>query len=374
MENQTNDTQQFDLFLALENGEIISQEKLDSIKLQDQELYEILQKSNLLRTISKTKPDQFYAQTSRIRVYYRLLKDRGAQVHLLEEIKYFLSKFAYISYPSLSLRPALTVLLAILLTFSVFVGGAQAADNARPGQFLYPVDLAIEEVQLRLASDEQSRLRLYLSFSEERLAEAHAEFVEGHYEYAEIALAGYENIQKSIYTQLETSQININQELQTSVIQSHQNNIQLLNSLLNSAPETSQSFVLHAIDVSQEFTRLPETSNGPASTTNGSGIADESSPSTENGEPSSSQTVVPTPNVATEGLLNTTVWVFSVNVHEGPGLDYPVVGWMVQDQKVQTSTCENGFVFIPEFSGWARGTCFAPNPCGPPGSCLQILN
>ncbi|MEJ2484165.1 MAG: DUF5667 domain-containing protein [Anaerolineales bacterium] len=381
MENQTKDSQLFDLFDKLENGELISQDKLDSIKFENQELFEILHKSNLLRTAKKVEPDPFYAQTSQIRVYYRLVKDRGAKIRPLEQIRYFLSNLAYISPPKLSLRPVMTVLLALILTFSVFVGGAQAADNARPGQFLYPVDLALEQVQLRLTSDEQARLMLYLSFSEERLAEAQAEFTEGHTANAEIALAGYEKVQKSIYTQLANNQISITQELQTSAIQAHQKNVQVLTSLLETAPKTSQTIVLHAIEVSQVFTKLPTTAQEPATTpsetvdgetsTGEGGVAEGILPDEETAP---TQTLVPTPSVIEGNLMDTTVWVFSVNVHEGPGLDYPVIGWLFQDQTVQSYTCENGFVFIPEFSGWARGTCFAPNPCGPPGSCLQILN
>lgn len=385
MENQVYDTQLFDLFDKLENGEAISQDKIDSLKLENQELYEILLKSNLLRTIRKVKPEPFYAQTSRIRVYYRYVKDRGAKVQLFEEIKYFFSNLAYITLPSFSLRPVMTVLIALGLAFSVFVGGAQAADNARPGQFLYPVDLAIEEVQIALTSDEQTRLTLYLSFSEERLAEAQAEFNAGHFNNAEVALAGYEKVQNSIYMQLSSTQISINQELQTSAIHAHQNNIQVLNNLLAAVPETSQPVVLHAIEVSQEFTGLPVTSEDSASTVSGTGedgVADGSSSLPENtegntdqnGETSTSPTLVPAPNVIEENLVNATVWVFSVNVHEGPGLDYPVIGWLAQDQSIDTYSCENGFVYIPEFSGWARGTCFEPNPCGTPGSCLQILN
>ena len=66
MENQTKDSQLFDLFDKLENGELISQDKLDSIKFENQELFEILHKSNLLRTAKKVEPDPFYAQTSQI--------------------------------------------------------------------------------------------------------------------------------------------------------------------------------------------------------------------------------------------------------------------------------------------------------------------
>ena len=48
MENQSNDSLLIDLFDELENGEAISREKIDSIKSENQELYEILLVSNLL--------------------------------------------------------------------------------------------------------------------------------------------------------------------------------------------------------------------------------------------------------------------------------------------------------------------------------------
>ena len=43
MENPPQDSQLFDLFIELESDKNISQDKLDSIKLENQELFEVLQ-------------------------------------------------------------------------------------------------------------------------------------------------------------------------------------------------------------------------------------------------------------------------------------------------------------------------------------------
>lgn len=392
MEENGKISHQYDLLDELENGEFISQDMLDSLRIENEELFGILQKSNWLRTAKKVEPDPFYARVSQIRIYYRLVKDRGAKIHPFEQIKYFFSNLVYLTPPSFSLKPVLTVLLALIFSFSVFVGGASAADAARPGQFLYPVDLAIENVQLRLTLKEESRLRLQLEIAEERLAEAQAEFKEGDYSNAAIALAGYEKTQRSIYTQLETEPQTFTQEIQKSAIQSHQQNSQVLTSILESAPQASQNVVLHAIEVSREFTKLQPVLQVPLDTP-ADPLVDGISPSVDGAEEviptleetgvitaepvqenTPTQTLLPQTTLIVEEPVLATVWAYSVNVHSGPGLDYRVIAWLLQDQTIQTTTCENGFVFIPEFNGWAKGTCFDPNPCGPPGSCLQILN
>ena len=193
---------QYDLLDELENGEPISQEILDSIKSDKPELFEVLQKSNQLRKSKKVEPDPYFSRVSQIHVYYQLIEGKRSKFTPLENLKYFLSNLLPLSPPKLALKPIMTVFLALVLSVSFFVGGVQAADNSRPGQFLYPLDLAIEDVQLFFTRDEASRIRLRLSIAEERLMEAAAEYEQAEYENAEAALAGYEEVQRSLVEQI----------------------------------------------------------------------------------------------------------------------------------------------------------------------------
>jgi Domain of unknown function (DUF5667) len=60
--------------------------------------------------------------------------------------------------------------LALVLMFSLG-GTAYASNDARPGDILFPVDQALEEIRLALVRDDDSRAQLQIAFAEERLSE-----------------------------------------------------------------------------------------------------------------------------------------------------------------------------------------------------------
>ena len=382
---------QYDLFDELENGESISQDILDSIKNDHPELFEVLQKSNQLRQSKKVQPDPYFSRVSQIHVYYQLIESKRPKITPIQNLKYFFSNLRDIAPPKLALKPIMTIFLALIFTFSFFVGGVQAADNARPGQILYPIDLAIEDVQLFFTRDENARIRLKLSFAEERLEEAAAEFEQAHYEDAEAALAGYEEVQRSLIDQFANNAGLISEEVQKSTSATNQEHTNILNNLLNSVPEPSKKAILRAIQVNtwtigaeqpQIVIQPAEPPVGSDEPYQGQPPVSEEQPTAQAGDDSENQaetpetTLQPTalPSVTHSNNFTVTVWAYSVNVHAEPGLRSPVIGWLFYNQTIKSDRCENGFVYVPEFSGWASGTCFEPNPCGPPGSCLQIGN
>lgn len=73
-----------------------------------------------------------------------------------------------------SWRYKMTWIMSILVIASILIGGgtALAADAAVPGEILYPLDRAIEMLQIRLNNSPQQRVALQLRFAEERVLEA----------------------------------------------------------------------------------------------------------------------------------------------------------------------------------------------------------
>lgn len=67
-------------------------------------------------------------------------------------------------------KPMAPIITALVLVLGLG-GTTAAAENARPGDFLFPVDQAIEEVRLALATSDEAEARLKIAFAEERLAE-----------------------------------------------------------------------------------------------------------------------------------------------------------------------------------------------------------
>jgi len=82
---------------------------------------------------------------------------------------------------------------ALFLVFSVlaFRGGAQAVGTSLPGDRLYDLKLAAENVQLSLTPDTATEAELRIDLVDRRAQETAELLEKGRYEDAEIALAGY---------------------------------------------------------------------------------------------------------------------------------------------------------------------------------------
>lgn len=91
----------------------------------------------------------------------------------------------------LRLRPLiLAIALASLVLFSLG-GTAYAADQARPGDPLYPLDRSLETFRLRLTRNPQRAAALRLAFADERLDEAESLAASGDAEHLPLALEAY---------------------------------------------------------------------------------------------------------------------------------------------------------------------------------------
>jgi hypothetical protein len=64
-----------------------------------------------------------------------------------------------------------SVLVALMMVFGAVFGVGQAAADSLPGQLLYEVKLAAEQVRLRLTNDPEARAELNLTLAERRLSE-----------------------------------------------------------------------------------------------------------------------------------------------------------------------------------------------------------
>lgn len=75
----------------------------------------------------------------------------------------------YLSFLTLK-KPMVPYIVAVF--FLLGAGGtAAAAESARPGDILFPIDQALEDVRLALANNDDAKARLKIAFAEERLAE-----------------------------------------------------------------------------------------------------------------------------------------------------------------------------------------------------------
>ena len=71
-----------------------------------------------------------------------------------------------------NLQWATSLILIIIILVGTGGGVAYAADNAKPGDFLYQIDKGIEQLRIELENDIQDLVRLRVQFADERLDEA----------------------------------------------------------------------------------------------------------------------------------------------------------------------------------------------------------
>lgn len=68
------------------------------------------------------------------------------------------------------------IVVAIVLSFIFTTGSALAADSAGPGDLLYGIDLAFEQIRLELTTEEGKIVEFELEIAAERLEEAEHEY------------------------------------------------------------------------------------------------------------------------------------------------------------------------------------------------------
>lgn len=90
-------------------------------------------------------------------------------------------------------RLTMAWMLVIATVVSLMAGGGvvYASDAAVPGDFLYSLDRAVEDVRLSLTSDGEAAFALQLSMAQERLDEANQLYAAGDTANAKTALSGY---------------------------------------------------------------------------------------------------------------------------------------------------------------------------------------
>ncbi|MEW6607006.1 MAG: DUF5667 domain-containing protein [bacterium] len=77
------------------------------------------------------------------------------------------------------LRPVVAVCLILAIIFSGSVITVQAAKNSLPGQFLYPLKIALEKGRVAIAPKQENKVKLEVEFAEQRVKEL-AQLVEKH--------------------------------------------------------------------------------------------------------------------------------------------------------------------------------------------------
>lgn len=83
------------------------------------------------------------------------------------------------------------LIFSVILALGLLFGAPLAVDASGPGDLLYEIDRSIEEIRLKLTSDEDKALAIRMKNASERLEEAYQKVQAGDMENALIALENY---------------------------------------------------------------------------------------------------------------------------------------------------------------------------------------
>lgn len=141
---------------------------------------------------------------------------------------------------------------AIALTFILLGGVATVSAGSLPDEPLYPVKLAIEDLQLAVAPSPQAQMELELHFTARRLEEVETAVLQGRVESAQRGLALYEERVAKLHIQTEPASTvtdSIDPERLKAGLERQQ---EVLNRVLHKLPEQAQPAALRAMEASKQ--------------------------------------------------------------------------------------------------------------------------
>ena len=244
----------------IRRGELTAIESLAYFQEHNETLYRLLETALALESVTLSPPSKQYKQASKNRIFYELMEEFEPERSLPINVP---TPRGTVRRP-LGLQPIFTIVLVLILSFGVLVGGAQAADAAGPGDFLYPLDLFLEDLRYTFALSDEARIKLRLEFAEERISEANAQFGLGHFDEGNMALSAYEMQLQEIAILLNQTTISDVDELQSLAAEENANNTNVLTELLEREkfPDQAKDAIEHAIDVS-DHTANPNKPDSP---------------------------------------------------------------------------------------------------------------
>jgi len=178
---------------AIERGEMTPEECLEKFPQQREELSDLLRAAGSMREFEShvsqaISPNPFFRQSARSRLLSRLPERKP--VTFWERLRHIGQNRKLLP----ERRMTMVWILVVALAATVFGGGgvAYASTGSLPGDALYSVKNAMEEVQLWFNND-QADMQLQLQFAGLRLDEIQALMAHNRYGDVPEALSGFQN-------------------------------------------------------------------------------------------------------------------------------------------------------------------------------------
>jgi len=255
----------------IEQGKGAKEDCLALFPVHKQELSSLLDTYLRIKPISNEQPREEYVSSSHRELIRKISKNQpvtfpeGFRTTQYRRKKNLTWRFKMIQ-----------IIIVTLLALSAITGGAVYASNdSEPGDFLHGLDLAVEQLQLKLSTSEEEAAQLHLLFAIERLDEARGRLTEEDIENTEIALDLYGD-EISALAQLVGGPGGANQEALLELVNSALSIHQIvLTGLLDVVPEQAKAGIQNALERSfiqfENFPGLPVGKGPPESDENDEG-------------------------------------------------------------------------------------------------------
>ena len=195
-------------------------------------------------TLAPEKPDAQFVRNAKIRILNRV----SASTASISSENHQPKRARRIDFRR---RRWSTVIAGIVIAAMLFGSGfgmKQASASALPGDTLYPVKRAGEEIQLALSFTANGDIALLYEFADYRLEEAQTLSEEGRFDDLGIALEGFEDAMSMLEGIAQEGEIG-NGKLDLAKIQAmHEKHIQVLGQVREQVPENARAAIDHAIE------------------------------------------------------------------------------------------------------------------------------
>ena len=195
-------------------------------------------------TLAPEKPDEQYVRNAKLRILNRVKvsvtsnSSKSVQSRRAPHIDFRRRRWS-------------TVIAGVVIAAMLFgsgIGLRQASASALPGDSLYPVKRAGEEIQLAFSFSTDGDMALLYDFAESRLEEAQTLSEEGRYDDLGIALDGFEDAMGMLEEIAQEGEIG-NGNIDLAKIQAkHEEHIQVLERVREQVPEHARAAIDHAIE------------------------------------------------------------------------------------------------------------------------------
>ncbi len=195
-------------------------------------------------TLAPEEPSAQFVHNAKLRV----LNQVKASVTSTSSVKVQPKRVWRIDFRSRRWSTIIAGVVIAALLFGSGIGMKQASASALPGDSLYPIKRAGEEIQLALSFTPDGDIALLFEFADSRLEEAQTLSEEGRFDDLGKALEGFEEAMSTLEEVAQKGEVGDDKLDLAEIKAKHEKHIQVLERVREQVPEHARAGIDHAIE------------------------------------------------------------------------------------------------------------------------------